>query len=182
MSDLPSDTEGGTGRFGASIVIERPIGEAFASTTDLNNHHIWDSAVRSSAQTSAGPMGMDTTFQWTVQLLAKSFTFEFETTAYEPNRRFAYQSTSGPFSARSEWAYEAANGGTRFSWVAEGKPGARGLLRPPHRPARRARARSGSRELAKAAGRTGGQGACAVRTTGFTAATPTGGAVKNRVS
>ncbi len=128
MADLPSDTESGTRQFGASIVIERPIGEVFAFTTDLSNLHIWDSAVRSSAQTSAGPMGVGSTFRWTVQLLAKSFTIEFESTAYEPNRRFAFQSTSGPFSARGEWAYETANGGTRFSWLAEGKPGARGLF------------------------------------------------------
>ena len=107
----------------SSIVINRPVEEVFAVVSNLENNPRWSSAFLEVQKTSEGPIGVGTTWRATQKALGQRLESEVEVTEYEPNRKFAQVSKSGPIPAKIWGNYEPVEGGTRVSIVLEAEVG-----------------------------------------------------------
>ena len=110
-------------RIGHSVVINRPIEEVFAFVSDLDKFSQWALEIVEVKKTSKGPVGVGTTFSGVVQLLGRRIENTHEVTKYEPNKKLAFKTTSGPVSLEAETIFESVGGGTKVTIVAEAEPG-----------------------------------------------------------
>jgi uncharacterized protein YndB with AHSA1/START domain len=100
-----------------TLTIHRPVDQVFAYLSDVAHSPRYTSGQREAHTTSAGQMGIGTTFATTSSLLRRQTTHEV--TEFEPNRRLAWKTTSGA-PARTTWALEPSGPSTRvtFRWLA----------------------------------------------------------------
>jgi uncharacterized protein YndB with AHSA1/START domain len=106
-----------------SIVINRPVEEVFAFVSNPENYPKWFSGSREVKITSAGPIGVGTTFRTVVTFLGRRIEGEIEFTEYEPNRSFAEKTKSGPFPVENRVTFERVEGGTRVTSSQVAEPG-----------------------------------------------------------
>jgi uncharacterized membrane protein len=106
-----------------SIVVNRPIEEVFAFVSNPENVPKWSSLSREVKITSAGPIGVGTTYRSVVAFLGRRIEGETEITEYQPNRSLAEKSKSGPFPVENRTTFERVDGGTRVNFTAVAEPG-----------------------------------------------------------
>jgi uncharacterized protein YndB with AHSA1/START domain len=116
-----SGQDGDVIRLESSIVIDRPVDEVFAFTTDPSKLAEWQhGAVEARVE---GPMQPGAKIVETRLFLGRRVTSTLEVVDFEPPRRFALRALSGPVRFRFEQTTEAEDGATRVSVVVEGDPG-----------------------------------------------------------
>jgi uncharacterized membrane protein len=98
-----------------STMINRPIEEVFAFAGNVGNNPQWQSGVLEARVTSEGPIGVGTTYRYVGQLLGRQIETDGEITEYEPNRKYSFKSTSGPFPIEGGLSCEAIDGGTKVT-------------------------------------------------------------------
>ncbi len=106
----------------ASETINRPVEEVFAYVTEIENTPQWSTGWVEVKQTSPGPMAEGATFRTVGKFLGQRIEQTYELTEFEPQRRFAARSTSGPIPTRWEYTFEPSGGGTRVNATAEFDP------------------------------------------------------------
>jgi uncharacterized protein YndB with AHSA1/START domain len=102
------------GRFGASVVIDRPIEEVFAFLADGENDPKFSPRVQQIAKTTDGPAGVGTRYASTVKDAGMTSQREFEYTAFEEPSRIRW-------AERSKNAVTAPEGGYDLAPAGEGK-------------------------------------------------------------
>jgi uncharacterized membrane protein len=103
-----------------SVVVSRPVGEVFEFFSDAENDPVWRSGVKSIRR--LGALGVGTEYEQTVAGPGgRGVSANVRVTAFEPDRRVAFEATSGPVRPRGEYMFETVEGGTRvtFSLVAD---------------------------------------------------------------
>ena len=111
-----------------SIMVKRPIEEAFAVLANLENDTKWHSAFVETRNTSGGSLGVGARFLVFEGLLGRrTGGTVYEVTEYEPTRSAAWKSVSGPLQLKFWRTFERVDGGTRFAVRYEGEP--RGFLK-----------------------------------------------------
>jgi uncharacterized membrane protein len=103
-----------------SVIINRPVEEVFAYTTDISRFPEWSVLVQESEKVSDGPVGLGTTLRTAIQFLGRKFVSEQVVTEFVPDTVFAGKSVSGPIALTITSVYEPAEGGTKFTQVIEG--------------------------------------------------------------
>lgn len=98
-----------------SIVINRPVEEVFAFLSNPENNPKWSSLTKEVQITSAGPIGMGTTYRSVATFLGRRIESDVKFTEYEPNRSFAQKSTSGPVPVENRVTFERVEGGTQVT-------------------------------------------------------------------
>jgi carbon monoxide dehydrogenase subunit G len=106
-----------------SIVINRPLEEVFAFVSNPENSPKWISGISELTITSAGPIGVGTTYRSVLTFLGRRIETEAEFTEFEPNHSFAQKSKSGPFPVQNRETFERVEGGTRVTLTLVGEPG-----------------------------------------------------------
>jgi uncharacterized protein YndB with AHSA1/START domain len=106
-----------------STVINRPLEEVFAFSSNPENNPKWSSLTKDVKITSTGSIGVGTTYRSVVEFLGRRIEGETEFTEYEPNRSYAQKSTSGPFPVQNRVTYEPIDGGTRVTFTSVAEPG-----------------------------------------------------------
>ena len=107
-----------------SVVINRPIDEVFAYVSNYENSLAWMTEVVEVKRTSEGPVGVGATYRDTVQFLGRRIeNTNSEVTEYEPNRKFAIKTTSGPLPGAEEYTFDSVAGGTKVTRVTEAETG-----------------------------------------------------------
>ena len=110
-----------------TVEIDRPVDEVFAFMASVENLPSWAENTVQAEQTSAGPVGEGTTCRVVNRAMGQQLDHRFVVTEYEPNRRYAARSTSGPFPMALSYTVEPAGAGTRLHVVSEAEPG--GLMK-----------------------------------------------------
>jgi len=114
--------------FELSIMIKRPIEDAFAVLANLENDVKWHSAFVEARNTSGGSLSVGARFLVFEGLLGRrTGGTVYEVTEYEPNRIAAWKTVSGPLHLKFWRTFERVDGGTRFAVKYEGEP--RGFLK-----------------------------------------------------
>jgi uncharacterized protein YndB with AHSA1/START domain len=106
-----------------ATVINRPVEEVFALLSNPENYPKWSSSTSDVKITSEGPIGVGTTYRSVVTFLGRRLEGETEFTEYEPNRRIAQKSKSGPFPIENQSTLERVEGGTRINFTTDAQPG-----------------------------------------------------------
>lgn len=113
--------------FELTVTIDRPVEEVWAFTQDYARWPEWNTGTTEVRQTSDGPMDVGGTMLIAGRTLGRRYETVAECTAYEPNRRFATRSVSGPFHLEVDNSFEAVDGGTRITTKVRGE--SRGFLK-----------------------------------------------------
>lgn len=101
--------------FELSIVIKRPIEEAFAVLANLENDVKWHKELVESRNTSGGSNGVGATILFAGEFLGRRMETVWEVTEYEPNWIAAWKTVSGPLPLKFWRTFERVDGGTRFT-------------------------------------------------------------------
>jgi carbon monoxide dehydrogenase subunit G len=101
-------------RIERTITIHRPIQEVFGYLSDVEHGPAYISGQRTARKTSAGPVGLGTTFATSGGLLHGSESYEI--TEYQPYSRLGWTSTSGP-SSTMIWGFEPSGPSTRVTYT-----------------------------------------------------------------
>ena len=109
--------------FDVSTTIKRPVEDVFAVISNVENNPKWSSVALEAEQTSPGPIGVGTTGRFVGKLFGRRIESESEVTEFEPNRKYAWQSKSGPFPLQGSVTFEQIEGSTRVNTTIEGEPG-----------------------------------------------------------
>ena len=109
--------------FEISTDIDWPVEEVWTYLDNIENAQMWQAGVLESHLTSESPMGVGATWRDVRKFLGKQIDGVYECTEYEPNKRFAFKSSSGPIPVEGISTFEAVGGGTRFNFAFEARPG-----------------------------------------------------------
>jgi uncharacterized protein YndB with AHSA1/START domain len=101
-------------RIESSETIDRPVEEVFAFVTDSTNDPRWHKDAVEATKTSAGPIGLGSTFTVIIKFMGRKQA-HWKVTGWEPNRREVIEVTAKPFSPTLTYLFEPAGGGTRFT-------------------------------------------------------------------
>jgi uncharacterized protein YndB with AHSA1/START domain len=106
------------GRFGSTVVIDRPIEEVFAFLADGENDTKFSARVLEIAKTTDGPPGLGTVYASTVKDGGVKFKREFELTEFEPPTKIRWAETSTGPVVTPEGGYDLApaGGGTQLTF------------------------------------------------------------------
>jgi uncharacterized protein YndB with AHSA1/START domain len=106
-----------------STTIKRPVEDVFAVLSNPEDSPKWSSAALEAKITSAGPIGVGTTGRFVSKFLGRRIENESVVTEFEPNRKYSWQSKSGPFPFQASMTFEGTAGGTRVNATIEAEPG-----------------------------------------------------------
>lgn len=101
-----------------SIVINRPVEAVWTYMTDFANVSVINPSAIEQRLTSEGPLQKGSTYVFVAQFLGRRFETNAELTEFEPNRKWAYKSTSRPASAGS-YTLKPVAGGTKLTLSGE---------------------------------------------------------------
>ena len=107
---------------GHSAIINRPVSEVFAFVADVNNVGQWQSPVTEARKTSEGPIGAGTQYSYAGQFLGKQIEVVTQITEFEPDKKLAFKSVSGP-KAEAAWTFAAVEDGTKVDMALQGEVG-----------------------------------------------------------
>lgn len=99
------------GRFGATVVIERPIEDVFAFLADGENDPKFSARVVDIAKTTDGPPGVGTVYASTVKDAGMKTHREFKLTEFEPPTRIRWAELSKNLVVATEGGYDLAPAG-----------------------------------------------------------------------
>ncbi len=109
------------GRFGATVIIDRPIETVFAFLADGENDPKFSARVLEIRKTTDGPPGVGTVFASVVKDAGMKSNREFELTEFEPPTRIRWCERSKNLVVVPEGGYDLAPaaGGTELSFFNE---------------------------------------------------------------
>jgi uncharacterized protein YndB with AHSA1/START domain len=99
------------GRFGATVVIDRPIEEVFAFLADGENDTKFSARVLEIKQTTDGPPGLGTVYASTVKDGGVKFKREFKLTEFDAPTKIRWSETSTGPVVTPEGGYDLAPAG-----------------------------------------------------------------------
>lgn len=109
-------------RVEANALINRPVEEVFAFSTDVRNLALWAGPVTEANQTSEGPPGVGATSTRTTELLGRRFESDYEITEYQPTSRYSARTTSGPVPIAETLRFDAEGDATLVTIGGEIEP------------------------------------------------------------
>jgi uncharacterized protein YndB with AHSA1/START domain len=99
------------GRFGATVVIDRPIDQVFAFLADGENDPKFSARVLEMAKKTDGPPGVGTVYASTVKDAGMKTKREFELTEFEAPTKIRWAETSKNLVTAPEGGYDLAPAG-----------------------------------------------------------------------
>ena len=103
-----------------STVINRPLDEVFRFVTNVENQPRWQAASIENHLLTPGPMAVGAQIQHIGKWLGRRYESIGQVVEFEPDRRWAYKSLSGPYQLEMRYRFEPTAAGTRLTLTAEG--------------------------------------------------------------
>jgi hypothetical protein len=104
-------------RIEESIEIRAPVEKVFAISTDAARWSTWHTAIPEAEQTSAGPVGVGSTFKGVTRLMGRSMPWTATATECEMNKKFGKNIDSGSVLVEQHNTYTPTPDGTRFGMI-----------------------------------------------------------------
>ena len=98
-----------------STIIYRPVKQVFDFVSTPENDFQWQYGTVATSRLSEDISKLGTFFRNIGHLMGHRIQGIFEVTEYEPDRKYAFKSLSGPLHSQTSYTFEAANGGTRIN-------------------------------------------------------------------
>jgi uncharacterized protein YndB with AHSA1/START domain len=94
-----------------TIVINRPVDEVFAYVGDQTNTPQWQRGLLEVRRTTDGVPGVGTKHTFVRKFMGRRMEATNEYVAYEPGKRIAFKTTTGPVPLEASYLFEATNWG-----------------------------------------------------------------------
>ena len=118
-------------KLSSSFVVNRPVEDVFTYLASYENRLNYEQGLVEAEQTSEGPFVVGTTGRDVRHAMGKKMESTSRIAAFEPNKSFTFESTSGPMDFRGTWSFEPVEGTTKVSFDMEGHlKGVMRLLEP----------------------------------------------------
>jgi hypothetical protein len=98
-----------------STMIYRPIQQVFDFVSTPENDFQWQYGTLATARLANGSGDMRTFFRSIGHLMGRRNLSTFEITEFEPNKKYGFQSRSGPVHSNTSYTVENVNGRTRLN-------------------------------------------------------------------
>jgi len=98
-----------------SGIVDRPIEEVFAYIGDQTNTPAWQAGLLEVKRTTEGPIGVGTKHTFVRKFMRRRMEADNEYIAFEPNKRIAFKTTSGPVRVEASYDFESVGDGTRVT-------------------------------------------------------------------
>lgn len=102
-------------KFELNTDIYRPLSQVFAFVTTPENDFHWQYGTLTSAKISQAEMGVGALFRVVGHFMGRRMERVYEVTDFEPNKRYAFKSLSGPMDSYTLYTFEVLKGSTRIS-------------------------------------------------------------------
>jgi uncharacterized protein YndB with AHSA1/START domain len=89
-----------------STTIDLPVREVFDFMSIPENNFQWQYGTLATARLSEGVSSLGTFFRSIGHAIGQRILSTFEVTEYEPNRKYAFKSLSGPFRLQTSYTFE----------------------------------------------------------------------------
>lgn len=99
----------------SSTIIYRPIRQVFEFVSTPENDFQWQYGTVVSSGLSDGVSTTGTFFRNVGHLMGHRVLSTFEVTEYEPDRKYAFKSLSGPLQSQTSYTFEIASGSTHIT-------------------------------------------------------------------
>jgi hypothetical protein len=96
-------------------MVYRPIWQVFDFISSPENDFQWQYGTLASARISEGVGTIGTLFRSIGHLMGRRVESTFEVTEYEPNKKYAFKSLSGPLQSQTSYAFEITEGSTKIT-------------------------------------------------------------------
>lgn len=106
-----------------SVTIRRPVGEVFAFASDYENDPLWRSGVEEMRYETPGGLRVGARTREVIRIFGGRATTVAEVVGFERDRNTAFESQGGPVPVWGRRTFEAAGGGTRFTYELSMRPG-----------------------------------------------------------
>jgi uncharacterized protein YndB with AHSA1/START domain len=98
------------------VAIDRPIEQVFAFVANAETAPQWREEIVDVRRTTAGPIGVGTTYQALHTHLGERAASTLEITEYEPNRKVSFEGLTGPGRFRDSYAFQSVGASTRVTY------------------------------------------------------------------
>lgn len=98
-----------------TVHIRRPVEKVFAYLADATNLRAWQAGLLENEQLTEGPLRVGTRFREVRRRGPRQSEIQAEITAFEPDKRFATKTISGP-QATVSYAFDPDTEGTRLTY------------------------------------------------------------------
>ncbi|HME48085.1 SRPBCC family protein [Mycobacterium sp.] len=112
----------------ASVVIARPVAEAWDYIISADRLAVWEPAVVEAEQITQGPVAVGTRWSGKSSLLGVKFSWVGEFTEVDVNKGTAFRSIESKLVFSNATRFEEAEGGTRFTYRMESESGLGGIF------------------------------------------------------
>jgi dehydrogenase/reductase SDR family protein 12 len=101
------------------IEVSAPLAEAFAYVADFETAAEWDPGIVESRRTSAGPVGVGTTYDVVAEFRGKHQLFHYRVTEYVDGERLVLDGEGARATSLDTIVFEPTTAGTRIAYEAE---------------------------------------------------------------
>jgi len=98
------------------VAINRPIAQVFAFVANAETAPQWREDVVDVRRTTAGPIGVGTTYQALRPHHSEPAASILEITEYEPNKKVSFENIAGPVQFRDSYAFQSVGESTRVTY------------------------------------------------------------------
>jgi uncharacterized protein YndB with AHSA1/START domain len=98
------------------VAIEQPIAQVFAFVANAETTPQWQEEIVDVRRTTAGPIGVGTTYQALHTHLGEPAASILEITEYEPNKKVSFEGITGPGWFRDSYAFQSVGASTRVTY------------------------------------------------------------------
>jgi polyketide cyclase/dehydrase/lipid transport protein len=109
--------------FDLNTQIYRPLKQVFGFVTTPENDFQWQYGTLASVQISAGKIGMGSLFRSVSHLAGHRIESTYVVTDFEMNKRYGFESTSGPMDSVTLFTFETTKGCTKINLSTRVSPG-----------------------------------------------------------
>lgn len=95
--------------------IYRPLQQVFRFVATPENDFQWQYGTLTSTQISEGEIGMGSLFRAVGHFMGQRIESVYEVTEFEPNKKYGFQSRSGPMDSHTLYTFERTKGSTRVN-------------------------------------------------------------------
>ena len=98
------------------VAIDGPIEQVFAFVANAETASQWREEIVDVRRTTAGPIGVGTTYQALRTHQGERAACILETTEYEPNKKVSFEGITGPGWFRDSYAFQSVGASTRVTY------------------------------------------------------------------
>jgi hypothetical protein len=99
--------------------IYRPLKQVFCFVATPENDFQWQYGTLASDRISKGEMGIGTLFRVTAHFMGQRIESTYEVTEFEPNKKYGFESRSGPTDSHTLYTFETTQGRTKINIFAQ---------------------------------------------------------------